>query len=529
MKYCPECGVTLKFQNPKFCPECGASLSTNERIELETKEELNEKQLRISVFELGDKLEEVVEKIYRSKGYNTERRLRIEGDSGTKSEIDIIAKRGRKTIAIECKNYSLPVGIDKLRDFNQKLQDLRLQGVFIANSGFTQGAAQFAQSKNIETMDISELQEKWWAISIGRAQSVKGETLSVEYTLPMNVDFQQATNLDLANEEKIKIADAELIFHPYFAIEYSFKARFQDPTRKLHKFKDKDTVYVDALDATCINPMPERGLGLIKTVKNVVSAKEHTQNERTINLLKELSQGFNTITCEFSVEEDYHVNCFKQLVTPRQALKSSINYIIERNTRKVSYTPKNQNDSLFQQSNSIVFVPKRRDIRVISQDMIVIPRWSIEFEVCDRGYRREIFACSGTTVEDTIKYCPRHMKVGAIDIFSKKTIAVCEVCGQSLCEKHVRKCPACGKWLCSEDSIECSCCHNYFCHEHNLLSCSICDEPICNSCMIVCPICGGKYSPKHTKECSVCGISVCSNCVVNSGLVRRKKICKNCS
>lgn len=174
MKFCPSCGAKLKFEDAKFCSESSKSLSESVETKDTIQEEYDEEDLKASIFELGAKLEEVVAKIYCAKGYTTERRQRLMGESGTLSEIDVVAKRGSRTIAIECKNYSYPVGIDKLRDFNQKLHDLGLQGVFIALNGLTEGAAQFAQSQHIETIDSSELMEKWWRISVGRGENVKG-------------------------------------------------------------------------------------------------------------------------------------------------------------------------------------------------------------------------------------------------------------------------------------------------------------------------------------------------------------------
>ena len=43
-----------------------------------------------------------------------------------------------------------------------------------------------------------------------------------------------------------------------------------------------------------------------------------------------------------------------------------------------------------------------------------------------------MLACSGTLLEDSIQYCPKHTGP-----FKKETIAACETCGQALCAKHV--------------------------------------------------------------------------------------------
>ena len=140
MKFCPNCGIELKFQQAKFCPECGTPLSNNDSQKTDSPNSKTFIQeptsvAEINVYELGKKLEDVVESIYKSKGYVTQRRQRIEGESGTKSEIDIIAKKSNRLIAIECKNYTNAVGIDKVRDFSEKIRDLHLEGVFIALSG----------------------------------------------------------------------------------------------------------------------------------------------------------------------------------------------------------------------------------------------------------------------------------------------------------------------------------------------------------------------------------------------------------
>jgi hypothetical protein len=375
LKFCPSCGAKLKFEDAKFCSECGKSLSESVETKGISQKEYDEENLKASIFELGTKLEEVVEKIYRAKGYTTERRQRLMGESGTLSEIDVVAKKGSRTIAIECKNYSYPVGIDKLRDFNQKLQDLSFQGVFISLNGLTEGAAQFAQSQHIETMDSSELMEKWWRIYVGRGENVRGQSITLESALPLNISYLQATRIDLLNREKIKVSDAELIFHPYFSIEYLFKAQVKDPTRRLHKFEDTDTLFVDALDGRVLNASPEKGLGLLKAIKRITS----------------------------------------------------------------------------------------------------------------------------------------------------------EVCGQSLCDSHVKTCPICKKWLCEEDGIECAVCKNRFCKEHQLLSCSICNKPLCNSCAVVCPICGTKYGVDHVTTCDNCKRNICPNCVTITGFIRKTRTCKKCA
>jgi hypothetical protein len=324
----------------------------------------------------------------------------------------------------------------------------------------------------------------------------------------------------------VKVSDAELIFHPYFSVKYGFKARVRDPTKQLHKLEDRDNLFVDALDGKVLNPMPERGLGIIKTLKNIASEAAYAQNDRTMKLLQELNHREAITGYTVEIKEDYKINKLEPVIKPRQAIEAAREYIIERNTQKLTYVPKSEGNDLFSQ-RSITYVPKKTDIRIISKDIVVIPRWSIEFESFKRTYRKEILACSGLTIEDTMRYCPKHIKIGAITL-APKTIAVCEICGQSLCDKHVRNCPICQKWLCEDDGVECSVCKNRFCKEHQLISCSICNEPLCIPCTTTCPICGKTYGINHIITCDKCKKDACPNCMITTGILKKNRTCKKC-
>jgi hypothetical protein len=533
-KFCPNCGAKLKFPEAKFCHDCGfvlvpefpASMPTVPHIE-----PIEEESLRTSVAELGSKFEDVVEKILQADGYQTERRKRIEGKSGTRSEIDIIANKPGRTVIVECKNYAEPVGIDKVRDFTQKLRDIGPQwkGIFVSYNGFTTDAAQLAQYHNIETWSGDEISEKWLAVSVGRLTSHQGQYLTVEYALPLNISFTQATRLDHVNKDKIKATHVELIYHPYFAIEYHFKAQVRDPTKELHKFEDRGTLYIDALDCHILNSMPEKGLGILKkALTSLVSKKARLQNERSEKLLSELQHNKPSREYSISIEDEYTVIKLKPLATPNEAVRTSIDFVTEENTVDIEYSIESKDDSYWKETRTTTYVPKRQNIRIIRKDIVVIPRWSIDFESFGTSYKKEILACSDTPLEDTLSYCPWHFKIGALTITSRKAIAVCEVCGKSLCEDHVKRCPLCNKWLCEEHGSDCEVCGNRFCSQHITLSCPVCGRPVCEACATACPICNRKYSRNHAVRCDNCGTLVCPGCVTTKGLIRRTSTCKKC-
>src|SRR6266516_5777072 len=99
MKFCSECGSELPIVLTRFCPNCGANLSHSisdfERREIEQPD----------IYSLGVKLEQMVEQILKTRGFSTERRLKLKGESGATHEIDILAKREIDVLAVECKNY----------------------------------------------------------------------------------------------------------------------------------------------------------------------------------------------------------------------------------------------------------------------------------------------------------------------------------------------------------------------------------------------------------------------------------------
>lgn len=264
-------------------------------------------------------------------------------------------------------------------------------------------------------------------------------------------------------------------------------------------------------------------------MKNITSSTSRTENARTKKLLSELREKSPLPSYELQIEENYHSNKLKPAISIRQASEAAINFIIEKNTSNISYTRKSQQDELMPDSKHITFTPRRKDIQILKRDVVIIPRWSIEFESSKSTYRREILACSGVVLEDTMAYCPNHFRLGSVEFSKKQSVAVCEVCGKALCGDHVGQCAVCGKWLCENDSFHCEVCKNRFCIEHEHNRCSVCGGQICVSCLATCPICHTAFSPNHSITCDKCQQSFCPTCVITSGLIRKNRLCRNCA
>jgi len=279
----------LSISNPNFCPNCGKPLTPPGEVEKPRAEE----KFRTSIQDLGKKLEECVEKMLNAMGYHTERRRRVSGKSGELHEIDVVAKKGNLIWAVECKNWTNPVGIEQVRDFWAKLQDLGSEwnGIFVSFTGFTEPAENFAEQYNIDRWDQDFLKEEWLAVSVGRAEyATLGETKTVKNALPLNFDFSQVAEVGLRNKEKVS-AKGMLSYHPYFVAEYSYYAKFKDPTKTIHTFKDSGQVFIDGLDGSILNPPPTKGTGTVtRALKLIVPKDARKENRRNKKLIEEMQK-----------------------------------------------------------------------------------------------------------------------------------------------------------------------------------------------------------------------------------------------
>ena len=282
---------------------------------------------------------------------------------------------------------------------------------------------------------------------------------------------------------------------------------------------------IDALDGGVLNPPPVKDLvGVAKKLKSILSKQEREESKRTKKLTEEIESGLKGLSnYDVKVGESYKVMKFPASISKRSYIKSAIDYIIQKNTEEIEYTPKSQEDEFFPETKTITYVPKVKDINIKSVVLVYVPKWEISYEAFSRTYAREVLAFSGTILEDNLRYCPKHL-----GFLKKETIAVCEVCGRALCSSHVFQCPICGKWLCEDDGTFCEDCKRIYCKEHTLLKCEICGQPLCNDCKLTCPICGKTYSHKHARTCDNCGKTVCEECATTTGLIRRKTLCREC-
>jgi hypothetical protein len=513
---CPTCQKEIPNPPPNFCPNCGKQVLF---VKEKKKSELT-KNTQISIHELGNKLEQCVEKILIGMGFDTKRRCRIKGESGVSYEIDVVGKKGQTLLAVECKNWKHPIGWEKIGSFRSKIKDLgpKWNGIFVSYpGGFTETAEDFAEKYNIDTWHSDFLMQEFLAVSVGRAEYITyGKRKTVRNALPLNFEFNKSSKNNIKNNHNLDNTGT-LSFHPYYVANYRFQEKYKDPTKKAHTFRDKWQVFIDALEGSILNSNPSSTQSIKTKLKIIVSKDARESNRRKESIISELRSFSFLKECSIECGKNYKVRILEPVIPPRYAKKTAIEFIKTKNTHIVNYRTK---DSILK---TITHVPNRTSIKILPLVLINVPRWDITFSVLGKSYSKEVLGCSGAVLEDTIRYCSEHTGP-----FKKENIAVCEVCGSAFCEKHIFQCPICGKWLCLEDGIRCNNCNEVFCKSHKLIICKVCEKPVCEDCLTTCSICNNTFCKRHIEECSKCESQVCPDCCSTVGRIRRKKICKKC-
>ena len=76
------------------------------------------------------------------------------------------------------------------------------------------------------------------------------------------------------------------------------------------------------------------------------------------------------------------------------------------------------------------------DVMIKTTSLIYVPKWLVNFKSKQLCYRREVLPASQTVFTDEIAFCPKDLYEDRHHS-KKRTYAVCEVCGQAYCGKHI--------------------------------------------------------------------------------------------
>jgi len=278
---------------------------------------------------------------------------------------------------------------------------------------------------------------------------------------------------------------------------------------------DPDEIFLQREDGAIIDASLSSGLGKIKQAFTGELAED-------VAISRELALGISNSYFS-SGGANYELVKIVPMIDRKEAKRRALLEITRHNTQEFRYTTKNGH------MTSKVYVPRNDEIVLNDTRPIFVPLWELGFSSSGRIHARRMLAGSGTMLEDTITVCPNHLLKSLVKIQRKTTSAVCDVCGDALCDKHIVQCSMCGKWLCDNHNVQCSSCGQRYCNEHLSVACNICNQLICHTCSNPCQICGRLICEKHRTICSVCTRVTCSICSTTRGaFMKKKSVCRSC-
>lgn len=373
----------------------------------------------------GKGLEDEVGRIFRNMGYSVEVRKNVTTEIGAPAEFDLLIYRHSRITAVECKNYddSRPIGAKDIRDFAQKIREMKKirDGIFISMSSFTTGARTVAAENNIDLWDSSRYYDNHcnWILKRGRLQEKTPDPI-----LPIKMTLAQATDLAwMQNWQTIMLRRAALICRPYYQVKYQLTARRRDASGRIHTLRDEDTYFVDALDGRIVNlgsnVVQEIGRFLKKDLR--IQSKERKMIVEDLrNITPVLGYALPDSGCKLVVPDPE--------VSERDALDLVRSHVVGSNTKEVEYKIKIRGEM---ETRSFTIVPRMTEVKVHEYKLIRVPKWDLTYEVGERLLSRRFLASSARVIEDDLakcEICPILMK--------RASMAVCEVCGRPLCERH---------------------------------------------------------------------------------------------
>lgn len=116
-------------------------------------EEQKKKQARYWLSMSGYQFEKEIAKLYTAYNYNAQV-TKGSGDGG----IDIFLEKDGRRYGVQCKNHHRAIGPAAIRDLYGAMSHEGLdEGIFIASSGYTKGAKEFAHNKSMRLLDINDV------------------------------------------------------------------------------------------------------------------------------------------------------------------------------------------------------------------------------------------------------------------------------------------------------------------------------------------------------------------------------------
>ena len=333
----------------------------------------------------GRKLEDLVRDILEKMGFRVDQRVLYRNEFGEiVGEFDLLAARGNRIIAVECKNYSEKlVGLADLRSFRSKMEDAGImEGLFVSSTGFTSRAREYAKKNGIILWDKSKLMEKIYDYALEHG-GVFRYSLKLESALPLNVSYGEAVSNHLINGDLLEPSKVELAFTPYHVCKFS--------------------AMMDEKHYECM------------CIANASTA------EVSIIMCGNMKKNFNSL-------DKFAGEVLEGWEEAKPYIARAFDYDVRR--ENVNLGIRDLKGMIIDRL-SIWLRPKTVKIMLNMMTTVYLPLWRVAYRFLDRRFFKEISGFSGEESVNELKYCQFFHK-GKVESY-----AICEMCGRLACRGHI--------------------------------------------------------------------------------------------
>jgi restriction endonuclease len=341
--------------------------------------------------ESGNFVVDMVCDVCRVEGFDVEKNAQTGDSPGNFVDILASRKKGKKVqrVAFECWEGTSQVDGREVEKFAARLKSLGIQsGIYVSPKGFGGNAEFMARKLGVELWDLAKLKERVENIKAPERHRVPG-TLPVARAVASRILAH-----GLANGTFLKMSSMpRLEFRPYFFANFQIDDSQKKVARGVLVFDGVDGRICDAtLFEGSMEDLPSTGF--------FVDCLEIESSTGSMPKLPPELEMKNTVT-----------------VAPAGVTEE----MIRAKAKEV--------------------LGGRFESTVIGVQLLHVPIATVEMLAAGKSYRKILQAATGKMIWDDTQKC---------SLCDRKSKAICEVCGGTVCTEHERSCSSCRKHLCTD-------------------------------------------------------------------------------
>ena len=219
----------------------------------------------------------------------------------------------------------------------------------------------------------------------------------------------------LKNKNNVGIARRDLIFHPYYIIQFTLREQFKTPDRQIHSVFNSGKYVADGLT------------GNMLYLSDDDDDKFYDKTQETKQVVDDLVNIEPHKTVEIQKIDNFNVMVHQASMSNHDVEFTARTKIAEDNMADIPYSVRKSRDE--EVEKEFTYVPSHNAIKLQSK-IVYVPKLEIVFDSKEYNYIRRILSASDITLIDEISEC-KHM------LRKKHTFAVCEECGIAKCEDDI--------------------------------------------------------------------------------------------